>query len=348
MSNPRLTQNAELGWPTGDQPGELRFQYAPSEAMRAAILGALSSVFEPARTSSAELYALSPVHSPAGRYRLTTPAGKWFVRVSRWLGDAAQEKQLVDYLASRNVMVNPLLVAGITLEWEDRVYRIDVRPLIEGRHFNGTLDDLAQMASTLAACHSALDDFPFADPVRRAAHRRYQQYMEINGLIDEALLETDFQIFGEQKDWAREHSDWLREMVKEFIPLFHQLPGAQCIHGQVHPGNVLFQDSDGAAVLVDWEEAVYNYAPPAFDLAYFVQRFCLSDDPTPDVLRQRLDTIATHYGALPPLAEMMRQLAWMSFAAIVDFQMNGIATPISEYEKFVRLEQQARALVGVV
>lgn len=38
----------------------------------------------------------------------------------------------------------------------------------------------------------------------------------------------------------------------------------------------------------------------------------------------------------------------MFFAAIVDFQMRGIATSISEYEKFVRLEQQARALVGVL
>jgi hypothetical protein len=340
------TQNTELGWPTGDQPGDLRFQHAPSPAAQEAILRALSPVFPPAKSPDAALRALTPPDGIAGRYRLDTPDGAWFVRASMWLGDAALEKLMLDYLVSKGVPVNRLLVAGIMLEWDGKVYRIDVRPLIEGRHFDGSPRDLAQAASTLAACHIALSDFPFADPIRRAADKRYRQQVEARHLIDEAILLNDFQVFGAQAVWARDHVSWLREMVSNFKPLFHRLSDAQCIHGQVHPGNVLFQDS--IAVLVDWEEAVYNFAPPAFDLAYFVQRFCLHDNPPPDALRQRLDTIAAHYGPLPPLAGMMRQLAWMSMAAIVDFQKQGIATPPSEYDKFVRLEQQARTLVSVL
>lgn len=346
MSRSQPTHNAELGWPTGDQPGELRFLHEPTDETRVAILHALSSIFPPAQSPDAALHALTPSDGIAGRYRLQTPEGAWFVRVSMWMGDAALEKLLMDYLASKDVHVNPLLVTGITLAWDHKDYRVDVRPLIEGRHFDGSLDDLAQVASTLAACHVALSNFPDAANIRRAADQRYQQHQQARDLIDEVLSAKDFRIFGAQADWARVHVDWLGEMVAHFNPHFHAEAEAQCIHGQIHLGNVLFHD--GIAVLIDWEEAVYNYTPPAFDLAYFVQRFCLRDNPPPDVLRQRLDTIAVHYGPLPPLAEMMRQLAWMSMAVIVDHQTQGIITSPSEYDKFVRLEQQARTLVGVL
>ena len=339
--------SAELGWPTGDQPGDLNFQYKPSQAAQDTILSALSRVFPPAHSPHAALHALTPPEGVAGRYRLTTPEGAWFVRVSMWLGNAALEKLLVDYLASRNAPVNPLLVAGVTLEWTGRVYRVDVRPLIRGRHFNGSLDDLAQMAQTLAACHTALVRFPHAQDIFAAAAQRVQRLSGARDRIDEAVQTGDYHMFAEQGSWAVQHRQWLAQMVERFQPDTHQLPQAQCLHGQVHPGNVLFAEG-GTAVLLDWEEAVYNYAPPAFDLAYFVQRSCHRDNPSHEILRQRLDTIAAHYGPLPPLAEMMRQQAWMSMAAIVNFQLQGIATPLSEYDKFVRLEQQARALIGIV
>jgi Ser/Thr protein kinase RdoA (MazF antagonist) len=340
-------QKAEFGWPAGDQPGEIHFQYAPTAEARDAILRALSPVFPPAKSPDATLLALTPPEGVAGRYRLTTAEGEWFVRVSTWLGDAALEQTLVDYLANEGIPVNPFLVAGVALDWEERAYRVDVRPLIHGRHFDNSPDDVKQVTTALVASHQALANFPQADTIRATARERYQQFDRARERIAAALRDSNFGIFIGQEAWAAEHRDWLAEMVQEFEPRFDLLPRAQCIHGQVHPGNVLF-DGSGSAILLDWEEAVYTFAPPAFDLAYFVQRFCLHDDPTPDVLRQRLNTIITHYGPLPPLAEMMRQLAWMSIAAILLYHRQGIATPISEYDKFVRLEWQARALVGVV
>jgi thiamine kinase-like enzyme len=115
----------------------------------------------------------------------------------------------------------------------------------------------------------------------------------------------------------------------------------------VHPGNVLFDDS-GSAVLLDWEEAVHTFAPPAYDLAYFVQRFCLRNEIPDDNREQLLLTVERVYGKLPPLADIMRQLAWFSIAAIANFGTRGMTVGLSEYQKFVRLEQKARTLVGVV
>jgi hypothetical protein len=339
----------ELGWPTGDQPGDLRFLHQPSEAVQTAILRVLSPLFPPAHASKVTLRSLTPSDGIAGRYCLTTPEGEWFVRVSIWLGSPMLEKTLVDYLTTQQVMVNPLLVAGITLDWSGRTYRVDVRPLIQGRHFNGSSDDLRCLASTVSACHKALLAFPHSDTIRASAVSRYNRFSEVHDLIALAVKRNDFSIFAEHHDWAVEHRQWLAQMVEQFTPHFDRYPGAQCLHGQIHLGNVLFRSSDGAAVLVDFEEALYTFAPPAFDLAYLVQRFCLRDNPTPEIRRQRLDIISAHYGTLPPLADMMRQLAWYSMAAIVECRVyQGITVPLAEYDKFVRLEAQAYALVGIV
>jgi hypothetical protein len=339
----------ELGWPTGDQPGDLRFQHLPSEAIHRAIVQVLSPTFPPARASNVILRSLVPSDEIAGRYCLTTPEGKWFVRVSMWLGNPVLEKSLLDYLTTQQVMVNPFLVAGLTLNWSGRTYRVDIRPLVEGRHFNGSSSDLRHLASTVATCHRALLTFPQSDVIRASAVSRYNHFAEVHDLIALTVKRSDFSIFAEHQEWAVEHRQWLVQMVEQYTPHFDRYPGAQCLHGQIHPGNVLFRSSDQAAVLVDFEEAIYTFAPPAFDLAYLVQRFCLRDNPTPDIRQQRLDTMSAHYGPLPPLADMMRQLAWYSMAAIVECRVyQGITVPLAEYDKFVRLEQQARTLVGVV
>jgi hypothetical protein len=113
---------------------------------------------------------------------------------------------------------------------------------------------------------------------------------------------------------------------------------------------VVFRSIDGAAVLVDFEESVHVFGPPAWDLAFLVQRFCLCDDPSPSVGLQRLAVVAEAYGGpLPGLATMMRQAAWFSMATIIDLRMShGVVTPMDEYDKFVRLARQARAFEGVL
>lgn len=113
---------------------------------------------------------------------------------------------------------------------------------------------------------------------------------------------------------------------------------------------MVFRSDDGAAVLVDFEESVHVFAPPAWDLAFLVQRFCLCDDPSPSVARLRLSVVADAYGGpLPGLATMMRQAAWFSMATIIDLRMSqGVITPVDEYDKFVRLARQTHAFEGVL
>lgn len=260
------------------------------------------------------------------------------------------ERSLTGHLASQGVSVNPLLAAGIPLRWDGRIFRVDIRPLIVGRHFDGSVEDLRRLATTLAACHVALAGFSSAGAVRAAASIRNRRLGAVRDLIAAALTGDASGVFAEHASWASEHRGWLAAMTEQFQPWFDEHPHAQCLHGEVHPGNVIFRSDDGAAVLVDFEESVQVFAPTAWDLAYLVQRFCLRDDPPPSVALQRLSVVADAYGSpLPALAAMMRQAAWFSMAAIVELRLSqGVVTPTNEYDKFVRLARQGQAFEGVL
>ncbi len=298
----------------------------------------------------ARLGALRMPAGPVGRYRLVTSDGSWFVRVSSRWGNPELERSIASHLAAKGVSVNSLLVAGRPLRWDGQVFRVDVRPMLVGRHFDGSADDLRSLASTLAACHRALIGFSGAPAVRAAASARNQRLAKVRDLIVAALERDGFGVFAEHVSWAIAHRDWLSAMTAQFEPRLDEYPHAQCLHGEIHPGNVVFRSNDGAAVLVDFEESVHVFAPPAWDLAFLVQRFCLFDDPSPSVRLQRLSVVANAYGGpLPDLTAMMRQAAWLSIAAIVDLRRSqGAVTPTDEYDKFVRLERQTRAFEGVL
>ncbi|MFQ5801311.1 MAG: phosphotransferase enzyme family protein [Candidatus Methylomirabilales bacterium] len=341
---------AEFAWPGGDVPGDLDFRHQPSVQVIEAIAQALAPSFPPASSTDARYGSLSPPDGPVGRYRLSTREGSWFVRVSSRSGDPELEVSTIDYLFNKGVNVNPFLVVGETLHWDGQIFRIDVRPLIEGRHFNGSTEDMRNLASTLAACHRSLKDFPRACEVRSTAVARNLRLSNARDRIAEALHNGTFEVFAEHAQWASAHRDWLSEMAEQFDPHLDRHPDAQCVHGEVHPANVLFRRDDGAPVLVDFEESVHLFMPHAWDLAFLVQRFCLRDHPLPSTALQRLAAVVDGYGdPLPELAPMMRQAAWFNMTVIVDLRTSqGILTPVSECDKFVRLERQARAYEGLL
>jgi hypothetical protein len=343
-------RRAEFAWPGGDQPGRPEFRYTADPVLAAALRAVLARACPALADPAAQVHALGPPEagSPIGRYRVTTAGGSWFVRVSARWGKPALEHAIAEHLSRRGVAVSPLVIAGRRLRLDGQACRVDVRPFLEGRHFDGSLEDLRRLASALAQCHRALAEFPDAGDVRAGAARRNARLRAVRTLITRAATREDWSFFAEQADWARRHQAWLQELAEQFNPNWHDQQGAQCLHGEVHPGNVWFRTADGAAVLLDFEESVHVFAPPAWDLAYLVQRFCLRDEPQPGVLGRRLAAVTEGYGeTLPRLAPVMRQLAWQAIAVVVHLRHSqGVVTPSAEWDKFVRLEEQARSLHG--
>ena len=343
------THRAEFGWPGGDNPGALGFSHEIAAPLRVAI----GKVAEQQCSSLGEVEVIHALNAPegaVGRYCVRGAKESVFARVSRRWGKPELEQAITGYLKSSGCSVNHLEVAGAALEFEGETYRLDIRQLIEGRHFDGSLEDLRSLAGELAKCHAALRSFPQAAEVCDHAAKRFIRLDQTRRKMDDALKRHDWGFFSEDNQWAIAHREWLQALVDQFEPEFHHHPTAQCLHAQIHRANIIFKNDDGRPVLVDWEEAVQTFAPVSWDLAYFVQRFCLYDDPASKVIRERLTAVRMAYGSWTPgIAEMMQQLAWMSIATIVgNREMGAFSNPAGEYQKFVRLECQAREYRSVI
>jgi len=345
MTSKPAPKLAEFGWPGGDHPGEIDFAVPVSAEVREAILAALAGRWPD--VAAAKLAALTPPDGVVGRYRFTLPnSTTHFLRVSARWGEPALEQGITGWLRDQGVAVNHLDLAGLRIPFQGTDFRLDVRAFIPGRHFDGSLADLQSLAAALAACHRSLRDFPRSEAVRLHAASRSIRLEATRANIAVALARHDWTYFSGDPQWAEQHAPWLTEMAVSFDPFFDRLSGAQCLHAQVHRANVLYRSADAHPVLVDFEEAIQTLAPVTWDLAYFLQRFCLHDEPSAEIFAERLATVRAAYGAWPSgVAEMMRQTAWLSIAIIVANRHDqAIVNPPAEYQKFVTLEEQARRL----
>jgi len=343
--SPRRPVAAEFGWPGGDSPGAADFRSAPSPAAAAALQRGVPRLLGRPAGSSISAASLRPGTGISGTYRLSAAGGDYLARISSRLGNPGLEMSYLDHLHSRGVPASRIIATGC-LSDSGRRFRIDLRRFIPGRHFDGSDRDIRALAGVLASAHRALRGFPGAERVRRVAARRMGRLAGTLARMGDSLGGDRFSLFAEHAGWARRRKGWLRKMMRAFSPAFHRRPGAQCLHAELHPGNVLFEARTGRPYLLDPEEGVRFFAPPHWDLAYLIQRFCLRDQPGQSALSRRLAAVRTGYGPLPdalPLA--MRDAAWYCVAVIVDQRLrDGISTPASELEKFRRMERQAAAL----
>jgi hypothetical protein len=340
-------RQAELAWPGEDNPGKPKFNLAVNADAAEIMTKELRKIFPGTPFDARQFAALQPCQGFYGRYRVTGKNYDWFVRVSSRVGYPDLEKSVIDHLLSSGLMVNPIVKFQIS-EHKGKRYRLDVRPFLQGRHFNGSSGDIARVACHLRKVHQVLAKFGQVERIREIARQRYEELARIKEVLALRLATGDFAIFAEHAEWAKEQKGWLQDLTERFDPRLHLAPKAQCIHGEIHPGNVMFSTEE-EVVLLDFEESVHHFTSPLWDLAFLVQRFCLRDDPDEGLLRERLAVVAQQYGASwNGLSRVMRLAAWYSVIMLLYYRLDGIVSPRSECEKFVRLECQARTLEHIL
>ena len=337
------TSNIYLGWPGGDKPGKLSFGIPVPKSTRDFIFSAVQE-FISLQDGKDDVHALTKPNSLIGRFRLNARNGDWFVKVSDVIGFPDLENEISLYLQKKNVSINPLAFTKTTVDSLGKQYRIDIRPFINGRHYNGSKKDFFSLIETVGQLHDALLYFKSQTKIRSIAAKRFNRLARIKDNLKASLKRNSFKIFAEHQAWAKEHKSWLGTMADEFNPNFHLQPHAQCLHGEIHPGNVIYNRDK--ATLIDFEESVHVFAPRSWDLCYIGQRFCLQPQSNEDKINEQLSSIEKETGqSVPELASMMRQIAWFAMAVILDLRNNHQKVcPQSEYDKFVRLEQQALSL----
>jgi hypothetical protein len=335
-------------WESSDCPGRIAFATEPAADLAAEVIRTVQPVLPVAGAQLRALSAAAAVGTAIGGYALTSLEGQWFLRITSHIGTPALEKDLVDGLLASGVPVNPILVAGIPFVWRGHELRLDIRPLVQARHFDGSDGDLTALGRVMAATHRALADTAVALAVRRLAAARNTRLLGHRDRLAAILHDGgDPTRLGFPSGWAERNGRWLLRWCAEYRADWHQRPGSQCLHGEIHQGNVLY-DGTGAAMLVDFEESTDVFAPPVWDLAYAVQRFCLFDQPDRAVFLARLDHLTTGYGQpFGGLGDGMRQIAYHCMATLLDlFIERGLLSPESEFDKFVQLEGWATRLVS--
>jgi hypothetical protein len=345
-----MLHNREYGWPTGDIPGAIQFQNKVSGNWVNLIVKAFYEVFpEISETGLFSLHALQNSESILGAFHLQTNTGSWFMRISTRLGDYRFEQEITHFLEKNHVAINPILTS-IEFSWKGRKYRSDLRPLIEGEHFNSSVEQLMALGSTLGQFHKTLKKFPKHNQVHDNQSGIAERHLKARQWIEEALVTGNFEVFHERESWAKENAAWLKGMVDHYDPEFHKYPDAQCIHGEVHPANVIFQKDDGKAVLVDFETSIHAFTAPAWDLSYFILRFVLRNpifNKKPMHYIQLIEEAYEH--PIPPLAMMMRQTCWYCIAcSVVNRVDKDMIAPLSEYNKFVKFERQIKSMVHIM
>ena len=337
-----------MAWPAGDEPGLPHFRANVAQDVTAEILETLKDALPDGAARFAELTSLGPSDGAAGRYCLKLHDVQYFVRVTARWGRPALEADIVAFLASEGVAVIPFSTAGLTLNWQGDKFRVDLRPLVPGRHFEGAVADTNALARVLADCHAALRLYPRAPEVRQNAVERHRRLESVVVMLQNAIANEDLSIFGIHADWARQRRDWLAEIAECFLPNFESRGGAQVLHGEIHPGNVLFRSADGAPVLLDFEESVATYAPPDWDLAYFLQRFLLRGTADPASARAAITPPLSVYGVASIDTNYFRETCWSAMMTILDLCVNDqTETSISEYQKFYELDRKALTLFGI-
>ena len=335
--------NADMAWESGDLPGDLNFPHQVPANIYAHLKNILSDVFEPARYAQLHIHSLTPIRDITGRYKIQTTNGSWFVKISPRQGAPTLEKQMIDYLYDRGVPTNPILLPGHQFIYQNHVYYLTIQNLLQGRHFDGSQSDLFNLGQTLSKCHEALRNFPQKTQIMNLSRNHLERIYALKNTVKCAISSEEFEVFREYGSWVHQNADWVATAVENWPGPLQYTKDSQCLHGEIHQGNVIYNQTNGSAILVDFEESCHIFSDINWDVAFAIQRFCMRDDPQKDTLLSRIASFTKGYGrTIPNLSQTMRDISWYTFARILDLRINHfIITPTQELDKFVHLEKQA-------
>lgn len=210
-------------------------------------------------------------------------------------------------------------------------------PFVDGSYLNNSIGDLQMLGGALARLHTTLVSFPDAHKVARS-----QRGMRTRMRRKAKELLVD-------KCWASGELSPLRTHLLQWLEIDALLNKSECqvIHNDLNAGNVL-QDTKGNVWFLDFEEAIWSYLPPYFDIAKVIERFILVNEDwdiqTKITASQRLlDTYRVvrgdNYGmgcSIPVALGWLLGFSWLRMSDLL-FDHQAIQHP--EVRKFLRLAE---------
>ncbi|MFC1715193.1 phosphotransferase enzyme family protein [Candidatus Poribacteria bacterium] len=209
-------------------------------------------------------YALGPLSSDAEReggassnvnFALDTPQGRYFCRVR---GGFREKDTLLHsvlaHLTEKQFQTAPLMhttAGGTYVQHENRFY--ELFPFIQGEEFQqGNLEQFAAMGGLLAQFHQCMRDFGCPIPLE-SFEGFFNNYPDLH-------RQEDFIQYARQEIQSKEDPTELRQRLSNALAQIRQaleqvtsnwkqiesdLPRV-FVHGDYHPGNVLFKGNEAA------------------------------------------------------------------------------------------------------
>lgn len=275
---------------------------------------------------------------PYGHFTVAASDRVYFIKI---LSNTAAESQIIGDRFARWLESEGVAVSCVLEECPVKVFDGSAAMFIYD-HVDGhyCLDnhDLSVLGRALAKLHAAMLNCPWRGQVSEKGRVRHS-----------AIISTlhDFQdgkIGGSIPEDAKE----LLADDDVFNCLNMLVEKAQVVHGDVNYGNVLFRESDGDAVFLDFENTETAWFSPMMELSFVIERFALVKQN--DVSFKNARTVVKAYqdaggeGFSHPgaLSDILKGLSVRALVLLIMVAENGAwSIPKSEWNKFIMLYRQA-------
>lgn len=226
--------------------------------------------------------------------------------------------------------------------WKDRIY--ELFEYIKGSSYDSSLQSTEDSGRTLALFHKLLCSFePEFEPAKGAYHAAKNILLSIQS-IPAALAKVDPRNADQRADTVKKSMDYLLASYKDAAGRVNQLGlptwPAQIVHGDWHPGNILFRGQRIVAV-IDYDAA--RIQQRILDIANGALQFSIiggGDDASkwPDHFDEaRLTAFIKGYESVPDslLARSeLRSVPWLMIEALIAES----AIPIAATGTFARMD----------
>ena len=168
-----------------------------------------------------------------------------------------ESKKIIDWLTNYSAPVNSIK-EGFPKRLDDLKICINAFDYLNFRYTQNNTDDIYKIGESLGALHLLLKSYPNYKKIRENGTKLNLNIFDKFKSIKSGKDKT----FSEDIDLICKNFD-----LEKFKIFFSD---AQVIHGDLNPGNILFDFYSQEPVFIDFEDILYSWFNPLYDLIYIV------------------------------------------------------------------------------
>lgn len=260
------------------------------------ILDFISGIPGYADFAGAKLDVQEPAEGGSLGYKVTLPGAaeaSYYLKLVKNDEHFEFTNQLLEWISERNIFASPPYKRLPDLSYEDTRYRSYIRPLFLPAATHPGPGQIPLILESLRLLHDALKAYPRQKEALGKSELVQQQLEEIRqAFLSGSLYHESFGLSPAYREWLRANEAWLHFHFDTFRLDFFHSEDAQCLHGDLHPRNMLFAPGE-KLMFIDFDDSYKSFSSPLYDIAYIYARLAETSGMSDEEFSAML---ATHYG----------------------------------------------------